>query len=211
LISGGGIGYFIKGKLDKIVTKEVNGLAVQGETTKSIEIYDPITDKYELAGRMQIERSDHSMLLLPDNKVLIVGGNGEYRKKYITEEFYNKNVHPVVRRNYSYENTPPMQALIQDIEIYDPKTKISKIVGNLNYAVNPKQLHLLNDRYILVSGGIGIRDELIDLVDFKTYPAKKVKANGSRISTQISKNTLLFTGEDAIEIFKLKQSINKGE
>jgi hypothetical protein len=42
--------------------------------TDSAEIYEPETDRWENAGRMEVGRSDHAATLLPSGEVLITGG-----------------------------------------------------------------------------------------------------------------------------------------
>lgn len=202
LIAGGQVSTFGKGKNNKL-------LSFAHKTTSSAEIYDPKLDKFTLIGDMNYKRSGQASILLPDNQVLLVGGSREWRDgPLLDKKVYDKNIYPVVKRTEQYAL---LQGCIQDIELFNPKTNKFKIAGKLNYAICTNQLNLLNNRYILASGGLGKTDEIIDINDFKTYPTSPMIQKIGGTATKIAKNKVLIVGgsfllpkkTNTAEIFKL--------
>jgi hypothetical protein len=91
------------------------------------EIYDPTTERFTSTGSMSAARMDHTATLLPDGKVLIVGGSGE-------------------RWAGTWDN--PLVA-----ELYDPATGEFTRTGSLHYARWPHTATLLPDDRVLIAGG----------------------------------------------------------
>jgi hypothetical protein len=71
-----------------------------------VEIYDPATDSFTEAGRMQVSRYKHAAVLLEDGKILLLGGSDE--------------------RDWSGRRS--------SVEIYDPIDNRSQIVGSMRRA-----------------------------------------------------------------------------
>ena len=158
---------------------------------KSIEMFDKTNNSYKIIGEMQYPRHNHTMMLLPENKVLIVGGRGINDINYLDDDIFKKNLYINPKNNkYFYQD------LLQDIEIYDLNTNKSTVVGKLKFALGENLvLNLLDNKYVLVSEGIGKRDELIDIRDYKTYPVKKIKKGYSRSYTKLNKDIFIIGGK----------------
>jgi hypothetical protein len=99
-----------------------------GVVLATAEIYDPASDTWtETAGPMNVARRSHTATLLPDGKVLIVGGGN----------------------GVSTTTSQP----IASVESFDPATGVFTVVGNM---LGPRSAHsaiLLDDGTVLISGG----------------------------------------------------------
>lgn len=195
--------YSLKNKIGAVT--KING----SKTASNAEIYDPKTDKFTLIGDMNYQRSGHLTILLQDGQVLIVGGSRDWLiGPVLDKKVYDKNIHPLVKRNREYAL---LQGCIQNIELFNPKINKFKIVGKINSAILPYQLNLLDNEYILVSGGIGKTEEVIDIKDFKTYPTNKMVKKRRSTAVKIGDKKVLIVGgnfysndkNNTAEIFEL--------
>jgi len=102
--------------------------AATGIVLATAEIYDPLTNEWtETAGPMSVARRSHTATLLPNGKVLIVGGGN----------------------GVSTTTSQP----IQSVELFDPATGLFTVIGNM---LAPRSAHsaiLLDDGTVLISGG----------------------------------------------------------
>jgi len=110
----------VAGGADSIGETSVNALA-------SAELYDPSTGSWTATGNMTQPRARHTATLLPDGKVLVVGGSG------------------------SGSGTDSLISA----ELYDPSTGSWTATGNLNEARTYHTATLLPDGKVLVAGGHG--------------------------------------------------------
>jgi N-acetylneuraminic acid mutarotase len=94
---------------------------------KSAELYDPATRTWRSTGSLTTARSAHTATLLPNGKVLVVGG-GTYAYGGYCETFASA-------------------------EIYDPATETWIATGSLNDARNNHTAILLTNGQVLVTGG----------------------------------------------------------
>lgn len=95
----------------------------------SAELYDPAEEGFSLTGSMGTPRCRHTATLLPDGRVLIVGG--------------------------STQINPPAYPGVASAEIYDPSTSAFTPTGSM---ASPRYSHtatLLNSGKVLIAGGIG--------------------------------------------------------
>ena len=105
-----------------------------------------------------------------------MGGLGHKHDKELDINVYNKNLYPFYKKHHNGFHW--WQNYIQDIELYNPKNNSSTTVGKIRYAVGNctnSDLILLNGRYVYIANGAGIKEEIIDIKNFKTYPTKKMK------------------------------------
>lgn len=138
----------------------------------SAEIYDPATGRFSMTGSMSVPRHKLAAALLPDGKVLVVGGsdNRDGRGQYASAELYDPATGRFISdgemsfRRYKLIQTavrlPDGRVLIaggaERPEIYDPATKsfrpVNGTVGEGRYFSTAT---LLNDGRVLIAGGYG--------------------------------------------------------
>jgi hypothetical protein len=138
----------------------------------SAEIYDPATGRFTMTGSMSVPRHKLAAALLPDGKVLVVGGsdNRDWRGQYASAELYD----PVTGRfsndgEMSFRRFKLIQTAVrltdgrvliaggaERAEIYNPATKkfqpVNGTVGESRYFSSAT---LLNDGRVLIAGGYG--------------------------------------------------------
>ncbi len=91
----------------------------------SAELYDPQTGRFSLTGSMKVRRYDQAATLLPDGRVLLVGGS-----------VYDLG-----------------SKAIATAELYDPKTGKFSLTGSMRTARDGPTATLLPDGRVLVAGG----------------------------------------------------------
>ena len=126
-------GSLITGRSDFTATMLTNGtllvaggVSSTGTVLKSAEIYDPVTGKWTATGEMKSARRGHAASLLPDGRVLVSGG---------------------------FDGTTAVTAL-NKADIYDPATGIWSATGTLIQARRGHTSTLLNNKKVLIVGGI---------------------------------------------------------
>lgn len=67
------------------------GQSARGEISPSAEIFDPATGAFHPTGDMAVPRIKHAAALLPDGKVLLIGGSDDrgYRGRFTSTEIYD--------------------------------------------------------------------------------------------------------------------------
>jgi N-acetylneuraminic acid mutarotase len=112
-----------------------------GMTYSSCELYDPSTGLWEMTGSLNVGRFLHTATLLPDGKILVVGG---YTRINLADE------------------------LVSTAELFDPVTAAWSPAGTLS---TPRASHtatLLPDGRVLVMGGesaLGTENKSTELYD----------------------------------------------
>lgn len=159
------------------------GMIDNENSTNSVEIYDPNTNKFSKLSNMNIPRVNHASFLLKDGNVLIVGG-----------QIYSKN--------------KPVKNL-KSSEIYDVKTNTFKIIENLNFTMGHPQIMRTKDDSIIIfcnENEIDIFDE--DKYKFTPYKYNEVtkETNKTIIKalTLNNRNILFITTSGILKVFKNK-------
>jgi hypothetical protein len=102
------------------------GINSAGAVEKTVEIYDPISNKWTLTGELKTARRGHAATLLRDGRVLVTGG---------------------------YDGTAATTAL-NKAETYDPATGVwTNTAGTLVQARRWHTSTLLNNDKVLITGG----------------------------------------------------------
>ncbi len=98
------------------------------------ELYDPATGRWSATGELANSRENHTATRLADNRVLVVGGEGE-------------------------ESLPPdfesRQVLVSVAEIFDPDTGLWSGTGDLNTARSEHTATPLEGGQVLITSGLG--------------------------------------------------------
>jgi Kelch motif/Galactose oxidase, central domain len=111
------------------------GESDSGEILRSAEIFDPATNQFQPTGKMRTPRVKHAGALLPDGKVLIIGGS----------------------------DTRGFASRFTSTEIYDPATGTFLPGPNMNFGRHKMRdaVTVLPSRFVLVAGG-AVRLELFN-------------------------------------------------
>lgn len=138
----------------------------------SAEIYDPATGRFSMTGSMSVPRHKLAAVLLPDGKVLVVGGsdNRDWRGQHASAELYDPATgHFSMDGEMNSRRFKLIQTAVrlrsgrvliaggaERPEIYDPATKsfrpVNGTVGEGRYFSTAT---LLNDGRVLIAGGYG--------------------------------------------------------
>jgi hypothetical protein len=146
------------------------GINSAGTVEKTVELYDPVTNKWTSTGDMKTARRGHAATLLRDGRVLVTGG---------------------------YDGTVATTAL-NKAETYDPATGVwTNTTGTLLQARRWHTSTLLNNDKVLIVGGSvsagGASSKVVELFDPTT--GNFSAAAPLRLSRQGHTATLLPTGQ----------------
>lgn len=179
----------VVGGSDTIYSPATNAEEI-GNILTSAELYDPGTESWRVTGDLNTPRCVHTATLLPNSKVLVVGGGGPYIGYFIqinnTSELYdpatgtwgyagnltgrwhhtatllpNGQVLVAGGANFTGESDDPQWVTLKSSETYNPTTGNWSATANLNV---PRFLHtmtlLSNGNVLSVGGFIGCCDLL---------------------------------------------------
>ncbi|WNG18741.1 kelch repeat-containing protein [Cystobacter fuscus] len=137
----------------------------------SVELYDPGTGSWTTAGSNRVEHSDSEVALLPDGKVLTVGGTARYSSYLETAEVYDPATDiwnptgsmSTPRRFHRVTPLPGGKLLVSGgsshgvflatAEVYDPSTGTWSPTGSMSAPRGFHEVTPLPDGKILVMGG----------------------------------------------------------
>ncbi|MEJ2195936.1 MAG: PKD domain-containing protein [Ignavibacteriaceae bacterium] len=141
-----------------------------GDASNSAEVYDILSEAWQLVGSMQYERVEHQATLLDNGMVLVTGGHSS---SYSGPTYYSS------------------------AEIYDPNSRsFTLLTSQMSIQRTRHQALKLNDGKILIMGGHNSTDqnhfsaELFDPITSTFSPISKMNAARSGFSA-----TLLYNGK----------------
>jgi hypothetical protein len=180
----------------------VGGMAEGGAALRSYELFDARANRVVAAGEMAQPRAAHSATLLPDGRLLVVGGyDGEYLR---SAELFDPASGRFVSAGTLHEGRSGHTAtLLRDgtvlvtggigdgwtflssAERYDPRTGRFTPVGSLASARESHTATLLRDGRVLVTGGHrGRRERIVVYGSTEIFdPARQAFAPGPALGT----------------------------
>jgi N-acetylneuraminic acid mutarotase len=204
----------VAGGADSIGETSVNALA-------SAELYDPSTGFWSATGNMTQARARHTATLLPDGKVLVVGGSGSGSgtDSLISAELYDPSSGTwTATANLIEARTLHTATLLPDgkvlvaggsgshgpqlasAELYDPASGSWTAAANMNGERSGQTATLLSDGRVLVLGGTSSRGALAsaELYDPSsgswTATGNLIEARTLHTATLLTEGTVLVAG-----------------
>jgi hypothetical protein len=155
-----------------VVGGSIAGRYPHVEITPTAELYDPRTGTFSMTGSMSIPRHKHAAVLLPDGRVLVVGGsdNRDWRGKYDSAELYDPKTGTFVPAGTMHEARfkllravlllPDGRALIaggaDHPELFDPASLKFVLIGGPEIDGHYfSTATLLKNGNVLLAGGYG--------------------------------------------------------
>jgi N-acetylneuraminic acid mutarotase len=192
---------------------DVNGVFTDHGYLSSAELFNPATGKWTLAPSAFYERFAHTATLLPNGKVLVVGGNPTTNTElfdpvrgqwFATGRLNTPRVsgHAATALAdgrvlvFGGETDPAIPSFTASAEIYDPTTQAWTPTGSLGHVRYGASATLLLDGRVLVVGGANT--QLAELYDPATgqwhFTAGPLHSGGT--TTLLKDGRVLFSGGD---------------
>jgi hypothetical protein len=152
-----------------------------GGTSRTAELFDPRTNRFTPTGSLRSARADHIAVPLADGRVLIAGGLGPDWTFLASAELYDPRTGTFSRTG---DLTVPREShvgvrltdgrvfvvgghrgrreqvqLYTSAEMYDPRTRTFRAVGDMRVRRHKHDAILLRDGRVLISGGSDERDD----------------------------------------------------
>lgn len=186
----------------------------------SAELYDPSNGTFAPTGRMLEARHNYTATLLPDDRVLVVGGN-EGRETFASMETYDPSTGAfssavsmaTPRRNHTatllangkvlisggYIPGPNTAGMLASAELYDPSDGTISSTGSMPAARRFHAATLLQSGKVLITGG---RGETHRLASAETYDPETgtFSATGS-MSTALGEHTATLLADGKVLVF----------
>ena len=167
-------------------------------SNRGIELYDPKTGKSKFIGQLTLGRGNHQAIVLPDNKVAIIGGDTE--RVVIKDETISERV-----KLESYGGGSGM--LAPSYEIIDLKTGESKLYENVlmfRHDTNDFQAFVMPDGHIYIGdSGVYSGAEVLDWQNGISYPTGQPTLHGlgtDYTTARLENGELVSVGADEDEI-----------
>lgn len=211
---------------------------LNGKTTfvKTIEEYDPFSEQIKAIGMLETERSGHETVVLPNEKLLIIGGNN--LSSLSSAEIFNPRtgkIESVISMHHSRTSFGAVKLDNGDVVVVGGDGSDLSAIEKFDYSLNKFEIigHLRVGRFIhkiitigadriLIAGGFdGVRSlssiEVFDLHQRKSMIVAHMKfARDNLTMTKVAEERVFLAGgadsgvsTDAIEILDLKKFINK--
>jgi WD40 repeat protein len=186
----------------------------------TVQIYDPAADRFVLTTPMTAHRDRHAATLLPDGKVLIVGGVDTVLVPLVsfpgpampwilpsTEILDPRSGHFILGASMKTPRDEPTATLLENgkvlivgggersAELYDTKNNTFTAVGKMAESRYGQTATLLGSGKVLISGGGPRRAELFDPARGKFVPTGKMRHNRIyHTATLLSDGRVLIAG-----------------
>jgi hypothetical protein len=115
-----------------------------GYPGKHAELYNPVTNEFELSGEMKIPRTNFQAVLLDNGKLMIIGGARWVKNPLPKNKITNNTVVEGTRCN-----TEHCQLTLKNIEYYDYKTGQFTLGSEFTSYWHGKPIKLLNRNYLI--------------------------------------------------------------
>ncbi|HEX9097819.1 MAG TPA: kelch repeat-containing protein [Candidatus Dormibacteraeota bacterium] len=160
---------------------------VSGTVLSSAELYDPVTNRWAMAAPMPLARAKHRAILLPDHRVLILGG---------TDTAY-----------------VPTGSDLRSAALYDPASQSWSSVASMKYARTFPTATLLPDGRVLVVGDDGVNERTAEIFDPQTdgwspVPDPRV-GRAEHVAVGLNNGTVLVAGgvgETSAQLFDWRRN-----
>jgi hypothetical protein len=147
-----------------------NGRYPNMSVQRSVEIYDPATNRFTVVGKLRVARHKHASTLLPDGRVLVIGGsdNHDWRGIYDSAEIFDpasgqsSEVAGMRAKRFKFPNAvvslSPGRVLIaggsDQAELFDESSgRFYRTVGSFGTARFYSAAAKLHDGRVLITGG----------------------------------------------------------
>lgn len=179
----------------------VGGMRRNQDFYRSVELFDPVTSKFERAGEMALARVGHAAVLLSSGKVLVVGG---WIGHGCTDsaELYDPGTQEftVIGKMTARRGQPTATLLGNDdvliaggadhdapggialAEVFHSASQTFEAVGSMHYGRISHTATLLNDGRVLVAGGRG--DGVVGTSELYDPQTRKFVETGSLLSAR---------------------------
>lgn len=178
------------------------GMAGGGTAVRGYEVFDAVNNRVAAAGQMGQSRAGHSATLLPDGRVLIIGGyNGEYLKSAELFDPRSSRFEPAgtLHEGRSGHTATLLRdgtvlvvggigdgwTFLSSAERYDPRTGRFLPVGSMASARESHTATLLENGRVLVTGGHrGRREHIVVYASTEIFdPARGTFVAGPAFGT----------------------------
>lgn len=169
-----------------------NGEVVVFSANRHIEIFNPKTNTFRVAGEFKDYFCGYYAIKMPDENIAMFGGT-------ITP-YYDPNSY--TRRPNYYQN--------KDVLLYDPKTEKIENIGETNTPKSHLNALLLNNNKVLLIGGHNHSEQkVVELYDIKTNKSEKI--NDTNFYYMNHSLTLLPNGKVLLTNGYMDKLLNKAE
>lgn len=215
----------------------VPGSSSYGQYVATAYLYDPKSDKFVSAGNMNTARSGHGAELLPDGRVLLVGGAEDRYKVVASADLFDPKQFTEQNPQKAWSKAAPMttkrsgfgtvrlssgkvlvvggstggQPTLASLEIYDPTSGTWTVpAAGLSEQRAVPAVALLRTGKVLVAGGWhGDKQKYLDTIEIYDAATNTVKASGARLRAARTGATAVTLKDSAGQVLITGKSCNQ--